>query len=204
MRFHPSVQILTWCMLVAALQEMTTGRLMMASGLILLCAILISGHKLILLLRRTRWVMLSLLLIYAFTTPGWALFELLGVFSPTREGLADGAIQMMRLLATLAALAILLESLHRQHLIAGLYTLFLPMRILGVSRERLAVRLALTLHYAEVTMLRVTDDWQSTLRSLFESHDEPVKHMELEMYRFGFMDAALLIVATMTIWLTLR
>jgi len=176
----------------------------MASGLILLCAILISGHKLILLLRRTRWVMLSLLLIYAFTTPGWALLELLGLFSPTHEGLADGAIQMMRLLATLAALAILLERLHRQHLIAGLYTLFLPMQLLGVSRERLAVRLSLTLHYAEVTMLRGTDDWQSTLRSLFEPHDEPVQHVELVMHRFGFMDAVLLFVTTMTIWLILR
>jgi len=200
MKFHPAAQILTWCLLAATLQALAPGALLITSGVILLGAFVTSRHKFVLLLRRTRWVMLSLLLIYAWSTPGQALFDLLGRFSPTHEGLADGSMQLVRLLAALAGLAILLERLHRQLLIAGLYTLFAPMQWLGMSRERLSVRLALTLHYAEVTVLRGSGDWQATLRSLFEMRDEPMKQMELALYRFGLGDAALLLTAIMAIW----
>ena len=204
MRLHPAAQILTWCLLAVALQAMAPGALLGASGLILLGALVVSRHKFALLLSRTRWVMLSLLLIYACGTPGQPLFDLLGMFSPTHEGLADGMLQLARLLAALAGLAILLERLHRQQLIAGLYTLFAPLQWLGMSRERLAVRLALTLHYAEVAMLRGTTHWQATLHSLFKPHDEPMKQIELSLYRFGFSDVVLLLAAITAVWVALR
>ena len=109
------------------------------------------------------------------------------------------------MLAALAGLAILLDRLHRQQLIAGLYTLFAPLQWLGMSRERLAVRLALTLHYAEAAMLRETHTWQDALRSLFEPHgvtDE--KQMELPLSRFAFADVLLLSGAMLMLWLALR
>ena len=204
MQFHPAAQILTWCLLVAAMQILPFGILLAPAGLVLLCAFVISRHKFIQLLRRTRWVMLSLLLIYAYSTPGQALSEALGMFSPSREGLADGMLQLTRLLAALAGLAILLDRLHRQQLIAGLYTLFAPLQWLGLSRERLAVRLALTLHYAEVAMLRSTGGWQDTLNSLFEPHGETTRHMELPLYRFGIGDVLLLGFALLLLWGALR
>jgi len=119
LQFHPAAQILTWCLLVASMQVLTLGTLFATAGLVLLCAFVISRHKLIQLLRRTRWIMLSLLLIYAYSTPGQALSDMLGMFSPSREGLTDGVLQLSRLLAALAGLAILLDRLHRQQLIAG-------------------------------------------------------------------------------------
>ncbi len=201
MKLHPSSEILTWCMLVVALQATATAELLFVSLLILFAALVVSAHKFNLLLRRTRWVMLSLLLIYAFSTPGAELVGFAGKFGPTREGLIDGLLQLTRLLSALAALAILLERLHRQKLIAGLYTLFSPLKFLGISRERLAVRLALTLHYAEAAMLRGATDWQALLRGLFEPHEEPVKQMELSIYRFGSSDALLLGSASMIVWM---
>lgn len=204
MKFHPAAQILTWCLLVAAMQVLPLGALLIAAGLILLCAFAISRHKFIQLVRRTRWIMLSLLLIYAYSTPGQPLLDMLGMFSPSREGLADGMLQLTRLLAALAGLAILLDRLHRQQLIAGLYSLFAPLQWVGLSRERLAVRLALTLHYAEVAMLRSTASWQDTLNSLFEPHGETTRHMELPLYRFGIGDALLLSSAMLILWLALR
>ncbi len=158
MKFHPAAQIMTWCLLVATMQALAFGTLLITAGLILLCALVISGHKFIQLLRRTRWIMLSLLLVYAYSTPGQPLLDAFGMYGPTREGLTDGVLQLTRLLAALAGLAILLDRLHRQQLIAGLYTLFAPLQWVGLSRERFAVRLALTLHYAEVAMLRATED----------------------------------------------
>lgn len=202
--FHPATQILTWCLLVAAMQALTLGVLLFAAGLIMLCAFVISGHKFLQLLRRTRWIILSLLLVYAYATPGQPLLAAIGQFGPSREGLTDGVLQLTRLLAALAALAILLDRLHRQQLIAGLYTLFAPLQWLGMSRERLAVRLALTLHYAEVTMLRGSRTWQDTLRSLFEPHGETTRQMELPLYRFAASDILLLGSALLMLWLALK
>jgi len=202
-KFHPAAQILTWCLLVATMQALKLDVLLIAAGTVLLFAFAISGHKLMQLLRRTRWIMLSLLLIYAYSTPGQPLLDALGMLSPSREGLADGLLQLARLLAALAGLAILLDRLHRQQLIAGLYTLFAPLQWLGLSRERFAVRLALTLHYAEVVMLRA-HSWQDSLRSLFEPHGETAKQMELQLYRFGLGDACLLGCSVLVLWLAVR
>ncbi len=204
MKFHPAAQILTWCLLVAAMQVLAPGTLLVTAGVVLPGAFVVSRHKFAQLVRRTRWIMLSLLLIYAWSTPGQALPEALGIFGPSREGLIDGLLQLTRLLAALAALAILLDRLHRQQLIAGLYTLFAPLRLIGLSRERLAVRLALTLHYAEAAMLREAHDWRDALRSLFEPHGEGTRHMELPLYRFAVADALLLAVASLILWLAAR
>lgn len=204
MRFHPAAQILAWCLLVAVMQALTPAVLLAAAGLIFMGAFALSRHKFMQLLHRTRWILFSLLLIYAWSTPGEPLLEMLGIFSPSREGMIDGVAQLTRLLAALAGLAILLDRLHRQQLIAGLYALFAPLQWLGVSRERLAVRLALTLHYAEAVMLRKSGRWQDTLNSLLEPHGETTRHMELPLYRFGMNDVLLLGLALLLSWGALR
>jgi energy-coupling factor transporter transmembrane protein EcfT len=189
--FHPATQIVTWCLLVVALQYLPLEYLLIATSLVLLIALIRSTRKLLQLLRRTRWIILSLLLVYAYSTPGLPLLGSLGMFSPSREGLNDGVLQLTRLLATLAGLSILLDRLDRSKLFAGLYTLLAPLQLIGLPRERVAVRLALTLHYAESAMLRGKQSWQDILRSLFEQYDETGKQMELLLYRFGIGDGLL-------------
>lgn len=186
------------------LQAITPDKLLLVSSLALIGALVISGQKFILLLRRTRWIMFSLLLIFAFSTPGVELTRFTGNYGPTQEGLIDGMLQLTRLMAALAALAILLERLHRQKLIAGLYTIFLPLRWLGISRERLAVRLALTLHYVESTMLNSVPDWQTMLEGLFESKEEPLNKMELTLYCFRLSDAVLLLSTALFVWMMMQ
>ncbi|HEX5338442.1 MAG TPA: hypothetical protein VFW53_08395 [Gallionella sp.] len=203
MRFHPAAQILAWCFLVGILQMLALKALLVAGSSILLVSFALSRMKLVQLLRRTRWIMLSLMLIYAYSTPGQPLSDALGIFGPSREGLLDGVLQLARLLAALAGLAILLDRLHRQQLISGLYVLFAPLQWLGLSRERCAVRLALTLHYAEVAMLRA-QTWQSVLHGLTEPHAESGKEMELPIYRFTVADALLLAAATVMLWMAVR
>lgn len=204
MKFHPATQIIVWCFLVAAMQALSFGALLSAAGLILPVTLVISGQRFIQLLRRTRWIMLSLLLVYAYSTPGQPMLEGLGMFGPSREGLTDGILQLTRLLAALAGLAILLDRLDRQQLIAGLYTLLAPLQLIGVSRERIAVRLALTLQYAEAAMLRKVNTWQDNLRGLFEPHDEAGKQMELTLYRFGISDGLLAGFALLLFFWALR
>lgn len=202
MKLHPATQILIWCMLVAAMQFVMPGRLLTLGGLMMLLAFALSRHKFIQLVRRTRWIMISLWVVYAYTTPGEAVFD--GLLSPSREGLLDGGLQLLRLLAALAGLAILLDRLHRQQLMAGLYALFAPLSWLGLSRERLAVRLALTLHYAEVAMLRETRTWQDVLRSLFEPHGEVSKTLEIAVHQFALRDVLSLASVALLSWLVMR
>lgn len=204
MNFHPAAQIVTWCLLVVILQSLTPGVLLTSAGLIFLLAIRHSARKLWQILRRTRWIMLSLMLVYAYSTPGQPFLGVLGIFSPSREGLSDGVLQLTRLLSALASLAILLDRLNRQELIAGLYTLLVPLKLIRVSRDRVAVRLALTLHYAEAAMLRQTSTWQDSLRSLFAAHGEDSKHMELTLYRFRTHDALLVSFALLLAYGVLR
>jgi energy-coupling factor transport system permease protein len=197
---HPAVQILVWIMLALLVQRLQDTALLALCAILVGLALRLCAAQFLSLLRRTRWIVISLLLIYAYTTPGDALFEL--PLAPTVEGLQEGGLQMMRLMAALAGLAILLDRLHRQQLIAGLYILFAPLQYLGLSRERLAVRLALTLHYAEVAMLRSVS-WRESLRSLDIGSQNPAtesKTMVLPIARFTLADLLLLFISMLLFW----
>ncbi len=203
--FHPTAQILTWCLLVTTAQHLTLAPLLFSSSLVLLLTLFLSARKLLQLLRRTRWLMLSLLVIYAYSTPGQAVFETLGALSPSQEGLHDGLLQLARLLLALAGLAILLDKLHRQHWLVGIYTLLAPLAWLGGSRERFAVRLALTLHYAELAMLRGARRWQDILQDLSLAPAEPTHtRLELPLCRFRLNDFLLLAAALAVLLAGLR
>jgi len=199
MNFHPALQIMMWCLLVAMIQRLEWVPLILVTGAMLVFAWLLAAKKLLQLARRTRWIMLSLLVIYAFSTPGQPMIEAMGSWSPVREGLTDGAAQLLRLLAALASLAILLDRLHRLELIAGLYSLFAPLGLLGLSRERCAIRLALTLHYAEVAMLRSHAHWQDALQGLFEPHTEVVQAIELPSHPMKISDVLMSIILGMIV-----
>ena len=206
MKFHPAAIILAWCLLIVLMQVLHPYALLVTAGSILLFAVIFSRQKFIQLLRRTRWIMLSLLLVFSYSTPGIPLFDSFGMFSPSHEGMEDGLLQLTRLLATLASLAMVLDRLHRQQVMAGLYTLLAPLLWLGLSRERIAVRLALTLHYAEVAMLRETNIWQEDLRSLFDHQggEDYRSQMELSVCRFTVRDALLLVSALILLVVAMR
>jgi energy-coupling factor transporter transmembrane protein EcfT len=161
---HPAVLILLWACFVITIQSLQATKLLFAGLPLLAVAYTLSATRLITLLRRTRWIMLSLLLIYAYVTPGEAVWASLAQFSPTNEGLVNGLLQLCRLVFTLASLAILLSLLPQQQHICGLYVLTYPLRYVGLSRERLAVRLALTLQYAKsVIWDTTTGNWRTNI-----------------------------------------
>lgn len=125
---------------------LTPGALAVCSGLVL--AVLLfpaSRPGFRMLMRRTRVLLLALILLYGFGTPGVSLFPGLGGASPTMEGLEQGGLQAWRLVLVLASLALLSSHLGRTGLTAGLYALVLPLKRLGLPIHRFAVRLALVL-----------------------------------------------------------
>jgi energy-coupling factor transporter transmembrane protein EcfT len=189
---HPAVQILVWVLLALLAQRLQPLALLMLSFVLFGIALRVCAKQLLSLLRRTRWILFSLLAIYAYTTPGSALWPQLGIVSPTREGLLDGLLQLGRLLSALSGLAILLELLPQAQLIGGLYTLAYPLRWFGLSRERIAVRLALTLEHAEAAMRDTAKDWRTTISAALQSPTTGATHIELRLQAFGVADFLLL------------
>lgn len=189
---HPAALILLWVFLAAALQALKAAPLLGVSALVCAIALAGSASRFRTLLRRTRWIMISLLLIYGYVTPGEALWAAAGKYSPTCTGLLDGALQLSRLIAALAGLAIMLNLLDRQKLMGGIYTLAWPLRFLGLARERIAVRLALTLHYAESAMLDTSSNWREHIARMLAPHQGAYPEVELHAAPLSLRDLLLI------------
>lgn len=114
-------------------------------------------------LPRMRWLLVALGAIYAWTTPGEYVWS--GWLAPTYEGISLGAAQMTRLLVIAASLQLLLTNMSRASIFAGLHALAYPLDWLGVSRNRMALRLTLTLEMME---------------KLLETR-QPIKHLMHEL-----------------------
>jgi len=201
---HPAVLIFLWASLTIAMQSLQAFALLLAGVPLLLAAYVISAARLFVLLRRTRWIMLSLLFIYAYATPGVAIWPSLAQFSPTHEGGIDGLLQLCRLAFVLAGLAILLGLLSQQQLIGGLYTLAYPLHYFGVSRERIAVRLALTLHFAETAMLDASVNWRTSISQMMAPVEPARDCIELHISPLTLRDGLLLVMCCalqILIWL---
>lgn len=185
------------------MQSLHTAGLLLTGIPVLVVAYVLSAVRLGMLLRRTRVIMLSLLLIYAYATPGDAVWAQLAEFSPTYEGLIDGMLQLCRLVCALAGLAILLTVLPQQQLVSGLYTLAYPLRYAGLSRERIAVRLALTLHYAESAMLDTAANWRSSIEQMMAPAENKQDSIELHVTPFTLRDSLLLVMSCATLLLVM-
>lgn len=137
-----------------------------------------------------------MLVIYAFATPGMYVFPQAGSFSPTMEGLRAGALQIWRLIVLLAALALLLRTTDMQSLLSGLYVLMKPLKPIGVNAERVAVRLWLTLRYAEMSRRSVEEKtWIDRVRDQLEPGTEIAETLRLEMRPFIWSDWLVLALA---------
>ncbi len=148
MTLHPASLILGWLSLALALQWLSLTALTGLAGIVLSAALWYSRDRFLLLLRRARWLLLSIALLFALATPGDPLPGLAGASGLTYEGCAMAATHALRLTLLLALLALLLEHLGIPALISGVYTLLAPF---GENRRRsqIAMRLLLVLEYVE-------------------------------------------------------
>ncbi len=190
---HPAAQILIWIMLALLVQRLQGFVLLVTCVVLILLALKLCAVQMLSLVKRTRWILVFLLFIYAYTTSGVAVFSQFGAFSPTWEGLSDGATQLGRLLSVLAGLAILLMLLPQARLISGLYSLMYPLQWLGLSRERFAVRLALTLENAESAMRDTASDWRTTIGDALKPNPSGMPYIELDVQAFKLVDALVIL-----------
>ncbi len=99
-----------------------------------------------LLLRRSRWLLLTMLVMFGWLTPGTPLANIPGA---SQEGLLLAVENLARLVIALLVVALLLKALTPPELVAGMRALLAPLALLKISRDRIAVRLALTLNEVE-------------------------------------------------------
>ena len=145
-RPHPASLILLGfaALLAGACHE---GLVLALGGLgLTLAALIVAASHMRLLLRRSRWLLLAMLLMFGWLTPGTPLA---GIPGASQEGLLLAAENLARLLIALSTVALLLKVLSPPDLVAGMRSLLAPLAWLGISRDRIAVRLALTLKEVE-------------------------------------------------------
>ncbi len=146
MRLHPASLIFLWLALLFLASTLTGAGLTLVCVLLLLGALFAAATHLQKLLRRSRWLLLMLVVLFGWMTPGTPVAQLPGA---SLEGLQLGAEQLGRLILALAALAIVLRVLSPVELVAGMRTLLRPLEFVGLPRDRIAVRVALTLEAVE-------------------------------------------------------
>jgi energy-coupling factor transport system permease protein len=200
---HPAVRIASLLMLAVCAQLLHARGLLLLLAALLLWLSQLGWRDFRLLLRRARWLLLSLLLIYAFATPGEFVPGLPEWLSPTYEGLHSGLLQALRLVIMLAALACLLATGSRETWISGIYALLRPLALFGVSPERFAVRLWLTLHYVENApsgMVKKLREHHWNLDVLMNNHTQGPAQIQLGLTRINPLDGLVLLAWIPLIW----
>lgn len=188
--FHPATLLLVWAGFALLLPLLPLPALAALVPLFLFPALLAARPRTLALLRRARWLLLSLALLFAFATPGLALPGLLGATGMTQDGLLLGGEHVLRLVLLLATLSLLHERLGTAGFVAGLYWLLGPLRRWGGLRERIVVRLMLVVEYVEHG--NASGGWRAWL----EEGDAEPQSLNLSARRAQWPDwLALLLVA---------
>lgn len=197
---HPAACLLSWFIVVVALPSLSWPALF-----ILAIALALSGQGVRrrgwVLVRRARWLLLTLGAILAYGTPGEAWLDL--PWAPTETGMHEASLHAVRLVLMLGLLAGLFEILPRERLMAGLWAVLQPLRAWRIDADRLVVRLSLVFDYLEKAPPR--GSWRHLLDESREVDGE-VAVVRIELPRWRPQDTSLLAGTVLTmagvVWLS--
>lgn len=159
MILHPATLLLAWGVFVGLLQPLPAAALAWIAAVLLSLAWAFARHRSLALLRRTRWLFLSIILLFALATPGQRLPGVAGDLGVTHDGVLLAVEHVLRLLLLLSSLAVLHERLGTPGMMAGLYWLLAPLAQWRTLRERIVVRLMLVLDQVESAPAANWRDW---------------------------------------------
>lgn len=186
---HPATQLLLWLAFSAGLPWLPVAWLIAVALACIFISLAWAKQRILNLLRRSRWLIFSLAVLYAFATPGEYLSGMLGNVGLTYEGLRQGGEQIGRLLAMLASLALLHQSVGTPGLLTGLHCLLKPFP----GRETTVVRLMLVLEYVEQ---KSDARWREWLLPNVQPDEVLKDRLVLSMPRFRWLDGALIMLAS--------
>lgn len=151
---HPVIKIVSFLVFGAAV-SIGDGKILLA-GASLVLPLYVFGNKIhlhtsLIMLKRLKWLFVSILIVYLFFTPGQLLWPDV-VWSPTLEGLTQGLLRVAVLVLLVAAVNLLISSTERDDFLSAILWCLRPLSFVGLPHERLAVRITLTLD--EVSQIR--------------------------------------------------
>ncbi|MEZ5626801.1 MAG: hypothetical protein R3E34_04645 [Rhodocyclaceae bacterium] len=145
MELHPAAMLTLWAGVAVFVQALPShGMWVAALGLVVLAAG-IDAARTAKLVRRIRVLLAVIILMFGFATPGTAMLPFWTAANPTWDGLMLGVTHAARLLAMVSLVSILLTKMPVARLVLALHVLAAGFRPLGVSPDRVAVRLSLVL-----------------------------------------------------------
>ncbi|MBT0960787.1 energy-coupling factor transporter transmembrane protein EcfT [Denitromonas iodatirespirans] len=165
---HPAATLSLWAGVAVFIQTLPPVAMGLAALLVFAAALVIDRVRTLKLVRRIRILLAVILLMFAFATPGTAVLPHWVALSPTWDGVSLGATHAGRLLAMVSMVSILLAKMPIPQLVLALHVLSAVLAPLGVSADRVAVRLSLVL--AELDAPRLA--WKTWLDTV-EAPAEP-------------------------------
>ena len=146
---HPFVKILCFIMLLLLSNILSTSMIWFVCILAVALALNLHCIKFLRVIKRMRWLFISIFVIYAFGTPGQYIQYFPTSYASTIEGCSLGALQIAKLLIALASLNVFFSTSSKEDLMVGLYLLLSPLKLAKLNVARFTARLLLTLDYVE-------------------------------------------------------
>ncbi|RLJ62784.1 CbiQ family ECF transporter T component [Sulfurisoma sediminicola] len=197
---HPAAWIALWGVMAILLQVLEPRWLAAIAVPVLALAAYFAGREVLRLLRRARWLLLTIGILFVFATPGERLPVPFGSVGLSVDGLVVAGEHLLRLVVLLATLAWLWRALGYEGLLSGLHCLLHP---LGSLRDRIVVRLVLALDYVERDAR--ARDWRAWLGAGLDADDggEPTDIVRLAVRPLRLVDRTALLACGAVLMLML-
>lgn len=199
---HSGLLVFLWLVVVAGLQFLDVGPLTVA-----LCASAALGAayapaRSARLVKRVRFIVLAIVILFAGFTPGEALLIDWPRLSPSREGVLLAYEHAARVVVVVLLVSLMLERLPPQRLISAIHALMRPFAALGLSADRIAVRTLLVLRFVEAEKPPKWQEWirddSNDLHDAIEIEREPLRGRDC------FAICLLVLVALIGLWWSLQ
>lgn len=169
---HPVIRIAVFIILAGGLSLGSAHALLLALALVTVTYGITTHVPLspaLKMLRRMRWLFLSLLIIYCWFTPeplyqGEISEEMLPftlpvsvlAWLPPLAGFQEASIRIGSLVIIILAVNLLLQNTPREHLLGAIHWWMRPLRYAGIAHDHLAIRMALVLETVPKVQLLIS------------------------------------------------
>lgn len=196
---HPSVRLFLWLCVALWAQQATWLTLALACGIAFCGAWWWVGGRVWQSVWRLKSVLLALCVACAWTIPGNPLWP--RVWAPSDAGMLEGAMHSLRLILLVCSGQWAMARMSHENLLIGFLVLSAPFSRIGISGQRFALRVWLTLIRTEAWLQRPRARWRDIPHLLrtaldFEAGDSIPPVLTLQLPRFVCWDWLVIAVAT--------
>jgi energy-coupling factor transport system permease protein len=157
---HPAIRVVAFLIFSLSVSLGSINQFYLATSFILML-IACNGMRVLHvawpMVWRLRWFFLSIALIYCWLTPGQSLWQGAPDGLPSREGVLLAVHRIAVLVLIVTGVSLLFSTMQRESLIGAFYWLASPLRLFGLSPERLAVRIVMALEYVNEVQALVAE-----------------------------------------------